>query len=371
MGPAATAGVASTTRVAPVEAAEPRYRGMTFAHEGYDGVHGYGGSASAASLDSLARLGVDALAIVPYTFMRAPDSPAALPIPQRLGTETDSAVAAAIRMAHARGWRVLLKPQIWMRDSWPGAIDFATDVEWAAFLAHYRTWLLHYADLAAAHRVDALCVGTELTRATLEHPGFWRELIAEVRTRYSGRLTYAANWGEEFERITFWADLDAVGLDAYYPLSPKPDPTDAELLAGAQSWMQVADSVSARAGRPLWLTEVGYRSAARAWQNPHAGPAGRAADPVAQRRCYRALARAAAQSPRLTGLFVWKWPSYLDHGRTNDPTDAPRHWRQDASTEFAPADPESARVLRSIYRALGRASDSLARPASAPARPYR
>ncbi len=337
-------------KVKPVATEASRWCGMTFAHEGYDGIHGYGGQATVASMDSLSRLGVDALSIVPYTFMQEPNVPMPLPIPDRRGSETDSAVIAAIRLTHERGWRVLLKPQIWMRNSWPGDIDFEQDADWQAFLQHYRTWILHYADMAAAEQVAALCIGTELTHATLEHPGFWRKLIPEIRARYKGELTYAANWGVEFEGIQFWSDLDAVGLDAYYPLSPKPDATDAQLLAGAKAWMHIADQVSARADRPLWLTEVGYRSVEVAWQNPHAGPDGRAASPEAQLRSYQAFAAAAGESPRLTGLFVWKWPSYLHFGSEEDNHN--RSWRHDASTEFAPADPLVAQTLRGIYQRM-------------------
>ena len=101
---------------------------MTFAHEGYDGLTGYGGPSVGPSLDSLTRLDVDAVAIVPYTFMRDAHTPSALPIPDRLGAETDRAVRAAIDSAHARGLRVLLKPQIWVRDAWPGEIVFDSDV---------------------------------------------------------------------------------------------------------------------------------------------------------------------------------------------------------------------------------------------------
>ncbi len=321
------------------------WRGMTFAHEGYDGIRGYGGEATEASLDSLARLHVDAIAIVPYTFMRDARTPAALPIPDRLGSETDEAVIAAIRKVHTRGWRVLLKPQIWLRDGWPGSIDFDEEADWEAFLGHYRTWMLHYAQMAAAEDVAALCIGTELTYATLEHPAFWRKLIAEIRTVYPGTLTYAANWGEEFEGIAFWAELDAIGLNGYYPLSPKPDPTDAELLQGAQTWMRMADEVSAQAGRPLWLTEVGYRSVTRAWQNPHAGVDGRAADTVAQARCYAALLRAASESERLEGIFLWKWPSFMGYGQGE--REGRRHG--DASTEFAPSAPVSADLVRRFY----------------------
>ena len=324
-----------------------QWRGMTFAHEGYDGIRGYGGTDTEASLDSLAHLGVNAIAIVPYTFMRDAGTPAALPVPEQLGGETDASVIASIQQAHQRGWAAMLKPQIWVKDSWPGEIDFASAEDWSAWQDHYRTWILHYAQLAADHEAEALCIGTELTRAALEHPAFWRKLIEDTRAVYPGTITYAANWGQEFEGITWWDAVDVMGLNGYYPLSPKPAPTDAELLAGAEAWLSMAEALSRRVGRPWWLTEVGYRSVKQAWRNPHAEVAGRASDTLAQARCYAALFRAAADSERLQGTWIWKWPSYLGYGMTDG--ERTSRWYGDARTEFAPSAPVTADLVRAFY----------------------
>ena len=40
---------------------------------------------------------------------------------------------------------------------------------------------------------------------------------------------YTANWGEEFESLSFWEAFDFIGVSAYYPLSENPQPTAAEL----------------------------------------------------------------------------------------------------------------------------------------------
>ena len=98
---------------------------MTFAHEGYRGFNGYGGDLVGQSMDSLKSMGVNAVAIVPYTFMRGIEAVDTLPIPEHYGAENDSAVRNSVREAHERGFRVMLKPQIWIRGHWPGAIDFA------------------------------------------------------------------------------------------------------------------------------------------------------------------------------------------------------------------------------------------------------
>ncbi|THH41542.1 hypothetical protein E4021_02815 [Neolewinella litorea] len=245
-----------------------------------------------------------------------------------------------IRAAHDRGLTVLLKPQIWIRGSWPGEIDFADEAGWEQFFSAYEDWILHYGKMAQAEDVAALCIGTELVHTTLKHPDRWRKIIAALREVYDGQLTYAANWGEEFENLSFWADLDVMGLNSYYPLSSEKQPTDAELQAGAHRWMQMADSISEAHDRPLWLTEVGYRSVADAWQNPHAEAGDREESLEAQARCYTALAGAVRESARLQGMFVWKWPSYLGHteGRGNT-----------RNTGFVPGGKPAASVLSGLY----------------------
>ncbi|WP_238750270.1 glycoside hydrolase family 113 [Neolewinella maritima] len=316
------------------------YAGMTFAHEGYRVFNGYGGREVAPSLDSLLSLRVNALAIVPYTFMQTANRVGELPVPTGAGSENDAAVTYAIRQAHARGLAVLLKPQIWVGGAWPGDVQFATETEWDQFFTTYEQWMLHYARMAQAEGIAALCIGTELVHATLDHPDRWRTMIKHLRRVYDGKLTYAANWGEEFEQLSFWKELDAVGLNSYYPLATGTNPTDDELHQGAQSWMQLADSISLAVERPLWLTEVGYRSVERAWTNPHADAGDRPASAIDQARCYAALLAAADASSRLQGIFVWKWPSYLGYSDRTEPEDR----------GFTPGGKPAAALLESFYR---------------------
>lgn len=318
--------------------------GMTFAHEGYRIHNGYGGEKIKPSLDSLGKLHVNALAVVPYTFMRNPNAPTTLPIPSAAGQENDWATVCSVREAHGRGWFTLLKPQIWIGGGhWPGDVDFVTNEDWDTFFANYTYWIMHYAVMAEREQIGALCLGTELVNTTLKHPERWQEIIAKVRKVYGGQLTYAANWGEEFDGFTFWEDLDAVGLNSYYPLSEKDAPTDAELLAGAREWMSMAAEASRKTKRPLWLTEVGFRSVDKAWTNPHAAGGDRDANETAQARCFSALTTAVKETPELKGMFIWKWPSYL--GREN--------WRG-GGKEFSPGGKPATAVIRTFNDAWGK-----------------
>lgn len=327
-------------KVAPIPITEGFKRGMTFAHEGYQGYNGYGGHLVAPSLDSLSRLAVNSLAIVPYTFLPGAQQVGELPISNFAGGENDAAVIHSIRQAHQRNWSVLLKPQIWVRGAWPGDINFATEAEWQQFFDRYAQWIAHYAMLAQEEGVEALCLGTEMVRSTVDHPEKWRKIIALVRSLYRGQITYAANWGEEFDNFSLWKEFDVIGLNAYYPLSEKPDATDAELLAGATQWVKAAEETAQQHQKKWWLTEVGFRSVTNAWTNPHAEAQDRPASQVSQARCYQALLQALEkEAPSLNGIYVWKWPSYLGRERR----------RASPGTEFTPGGKQAAAFLKAYY----------------------
>lgn len=292
---------------------KPFQKGFTFAHEGYRIFDGYSGHEVRPSLERLSSLGTNALAIVPYSFMPNAKQASHIPVVQQAGAENDEAVLHSFFEAEQMGFFTLLKPQIWIRGGWPGDVDMPDEASWDLFFDSYYRWMRHYALLSEIYRFDALCVGTEFTQATLKHPERWRQMIRKWRALYSGTLTYAANWGPEFEGISFWDELDYCGLNGYYPLSKSTDPSDEELQQGAEIFLERAEAVSKRFQKPIWLTEIGYRSVEKPWTGPHEEAKNRPLNDEHQRRCYDALFKALADEPWMTGMFCWKWPSYLGH----------------------------------------------------------
>ena len=210
-------------------------RGFTYAHEGYQIHNGYLSERSDASLGQLQQLGIDTVAVVPYTFMRAPTQIVPLEVPRRAGSETDEDVAHVIRRARERGLDVLLKPQIWVRRSWPGEIEGTTPADEDRLFHEYGEWIRHYALMAEELEVPLFAIGTELAKLTNGHRHRWQTLIGDIRRLYSGKLVYAANWGKEVQQVDFWDLLDYIGVDFYYPLSLDEHPTDEELVKGFEA----------------------------------------------------------------------------------------------------------------------------------------
>jgi hypothetical protein len=285
----------------------PFLRGISFSHEVRE--EGYGSAAAAAQLARMQALGANAVAIVPYAFTRAPLQ---LAIRYHGSDESDERLVTTFAQARRLGLRTMLKPQLWDPGRFTGDIAIPRDADFDSWFEDYRAWMLHEAHLATQEKADIFVLGTELegvTRAPHQVTA-WRGLIRDIRRIYSGTLTYAANWGNDFETLPFWDSLDVLGLNMYYPLAglgelPRADSARVRDLRGRLA------AISSRQGKEIVFTEIGYAATANAaaepWKEDNAP-----ADPAMQARCYQVVFEAFYREPWLAGLFWWKWPS---HGR--------------------------------------------------------
>ncbi|MHC4376762.1 MAG: glycoside hydrolase family 113 [Planctomycetota bacterium] len=271
----------------------------------------WGTDSFAAELDVLVELGCNWVQIHPYAGFR------------RDGEVTHSLDPAdpplefvrPIREAHARGLKVLVKPHLayWGTGfSWRGEVDFeGGDRE--RFWRTYTAWVTDLARITGD--ADAFCVGTELDR--LLDDDRWREIIAAVRAEHDGHLTYAPNW-TDVERVGFWDALDCIGVQAYYPLSERSDPTPQQLRRGWRRRANELFRLHRKTGKPVVFTELGYSAGPLAAREPWVSSVARAEDAAGsagvefaqalQLRCYEA-AQATLDEHRewLRGAFLWKW----------------------------------------------------------------
>ncbi len=169
--------------------------------------------------------------------------------------ERDEGLGVTTLLARELSIKTLLKPHIWLRGGgWRGDIAMGSDADWQAWFAAYRVFILHYAKLAERLDIEALAIGTELHQTVVEKPQEWYRVIREIRQVYGGKLTYSANWYREFEEVPFWADLDYIGIQAYFPLSSESKPTLATLERGWQHHLRVIEAVHKKADRPVLFT---------------------------------------------------------------------------------------------------------------------
>ncbi len=266
---------------------------------------GYPTTRSLESLEGLRNLAANSVALVPYGFSSPDHRTEIRRAGNSISTESDESIRVATADARRLGLRVLLKPQIWLSyREWPSDIDFGTDQEWNAWFESYESWILSYALLAEELRVDLFCVGTELTHPTLERPKQFRDLIAKVRRVYRGPITYAANWYEEFETITFWDAVDIVGLDNYYPLAKSSETNEKDLRSAAAEVADRIEAVALRVGKPVIFTEVGFPSVGAAGTGNHEGSP---TDLERQALLYRITFETYWSRPWFHGFYWWKW----------------------------------------------------------------
>ncbi len=292
-------------------------KGFNFAHEGYEVYNGYIGTEAALSLKELQTTGCNALAIIPYTYTGELKKPVPFPFVQSAGAENDASVIKSAHVAAELGMKVLLKPQIWSWKGWPGDFVMSSQEDWDLFFEYYSNWIYHYALLAEMYQMDMFCAGVEFQQATLQQPEAWKHMFHVIKQLYSGPVTYAANWGTEFEQSVIWDELDFMSVNFYYPLSKKENPTDAELLKTFEKQLDVLEGISKRQGKPLCITEIGYTSTSQPWIKPHSDNDEYPTSEEAQQRCYEIMFQALSDEDWVKGMFLWQWPSYLDYATRN------------------------------------------------------
>jgi hypothetical protein len=249
------------------------------------------------------------------------------------GTVADDELRRVIRVAHANGLRILLKPHVDVEDGTDRAlIDPADRVAW---FRSYRALVVGYARLAAELGVEEFAVGTEL-RALSGDRAPWLDVVAAVREVYSGQLVYAANY-TEYDRVAFWDAVDLAGIDVYWPLAAQPTADAAVLQRAFEARRDGLAALSERIGRRILFTEAGFPSQRGGVTAPWEARRDTAVDQDEQAAAYTALLATFTGQPWWAGVFWWTWtvahqhdvntPAALDHSvRGKRAAEVLRHW---------------------------------------------
>lgn len=263
-------------------------------------------------LDLLVQHQVEWVTLVPYGDQREAHAPTL-----RHGRHTDwrkrrdSSFVQQARAAHSRGLHVMMKPHIWMvGDTWRNEISMRSEADWDRWFEQYRSFILHYAELAQREEMAALCIGTELHATIKEAPERWRKLISEIKTVYKGKLVYAANWYEEFEEVSFWDELDYIGIQAYFPLEDHEGGSVAALNKAWEPHRNRIERLAKQWNRPVVFTEIGYKSTPNAAEKPWEWERMASLSPISfemQAHCYEAFFQTFWDEPWFAGVHWWKW----------------------------------------------------------------
>ncbi|MEO0600450.1 MAG: hypothetical protein AAF211_03385 [Myxococcota bacterium] len=305
-------------------------RGMTVSCPTWGGE--WGSDAMVATLDELRGDGMNWVAIHPYARIRGTGEVTFRPLDP---ANPPRWLDRPIKEAHARGMKIFIKPHLayWGSPfSWRGEIEFPDPEARKRFFDSYQAWMTSIA--AVVKDADAFAVGTELGRLS-GHDKEWREVIQAVRGVFPGSLTYAANW-DEVDRVPFWDALDTVGVQAYFPVVTGyagVTPSKTELDAGWDRILGRMRALSARTGKPIVFTELGYDAHLEAPMKPWASGRRSEQGEAVQRASLRAAMRALDREPQVVGAFLWKWfPGEAQYG------------------DFRMSTPANRAVIRSVWK---------------------
>jgi hypothetical protein len=359
-GIAVTAGL----NVSPSEAQTTSWSPFYLTYKGFNYVSYYNGAyENADSLPALVGTGANAAAL---TLEYGIDVQNSAVYADATYTDSLTALAATITEANSRGLSVMVRPLIDFLD--PAKIGSYSVGDWrsvynptdaTAFFASYKTMIVSVAQVAQENGAAILCIGAELDQlAGPAYLAYWTDIIASVRAVFSGKLTYSADWDDDISpwqgqhgltagtgglatQISYWNELDYLGIDMYAPISDAANPVLANLIAGwtltpsdptslavtgSQSLISYFESVATQTGKPLLFTEIGYESASDAAKQPF-GTSTNIYDPAQQANLYQAFFDAWQQSGNssLIGIYFWNWdPNAAEVGPGNGPNFSPQ-----------------------------------------------
>ena len=297
------------------------------------------GAIDAQHVQPVLKVHASHVALMPFAFMKDLADPSLVFNTDRQWFgETEKGLVHYAHEFKKKHIKVMVKPQIWVsKGRFTGLIAMTSEEDWSLFEARYEKYILAYAVIAEKIQAAILCVGTELGDFVAQRPKFWNELIAKIKRVYKGKLTYAANW-DEFKRVSFWGQLDFIGVDAYFPLSAEKTPTVADFEKGWQPHKKEIKMVQQRYQKSILFTEYGYRSVDFTGQNPwDSNHVEGGVNLLAQANATQAIYNQFWKEDWFAGGFIWKWFHNHSDSGGND------------NNRFTPQNKPAEILLRKLY----------------------
>lgn len=295
-----------------------------FKVQGFGALSEYNGqfstAAAAQAFQQMAALGSNSVELTTRIWTDNKTSNDVLEVPAK--TESDASLLAGFQAAKSAGLAVVFKPDITGLDGTISSALRPSDVD--AFFASYKTEIVHLATVAQQGGVGTFAIGNELSALTgSQYASYWNDIITSVRDVYHGNLTYAAAT-DEASHVSFWAQLDTIGVNTYAQLTSSTNPSVADLVnawesvpfnpyyAAAFDYKSPVDflhSLALEYGKPLLMTEVGYRSIDGAAINPGGGSSNVTFDAQDQADAYNAFMQVWTShgGTWLKGVEFWQW----------------------------------------------------------------
>ena len=176
-------------------------------------------------------------------------------------TISDDELIQMIAYAHKAGLIVALKPTANCKNgAWRAHINFFDkdvhcEPKWSNWFASYTEFQLHYAKIAQQTGCEMFIAGCEMVMSERREVE-WRKLISDIRTVYSGPVTYNTDKYQE-DNVTWWDCVDYICSSGYYPLG---------------EWDKELDRIEAvvkKFNKPFFFAECGCMSTEGSSKRPN------------------------------------------------------------------------------------------------------
>lgn len=216
-------------------------------------------------------------------------------------TVDDEELINMIQAAHEMGLQVALKPTVNCKDgTWRAFINFfdedvPCEPKWSNWFCSYTEFQLHYAKIAEQTGCEIFIAGCEMVM-TERREAEWRKLIADIKSVYSGPVSYNTDKYQE-HRVQWWDCVDIISSSGYYPIG---------------DWEKELDRIEKvvmKFNKPFFFAEAGCMSTEKSSLTPNNW---NVKGPVAleeQREWYQAMFTAGDKRDWLYGFAVWDWAS--------------------------------------------------------------
>lgn len=250
------------------------------------------------SLDNLkTRTGADFIILVPNGIQETPQSEEISYTTD--ATMSDGELTAMIEYAHKIGLRVALKPTANCKNgTWRAHINFFDkdvhcEPKWSNWFASYTDFQLHFAKLAEKTGCEMFIAGCEMVMSE-RRADEWRKLIADIKTVYSGPVSYNTDKYQE-DNVTWWDCVDVISSSGYYPL---------------KDWEQELDRIEAvvkKFGKPFFFAECGCMSTEGSSKVPNDWSVRGEVNLQEQEDWYKAMFTACKKRDWVGGFCLWDW----------------------------------------------------------------
>ncbi len=236
---------------------------------------------------------------------------------------TKEGIATIAGYARDYGLKIMIKPNVEIQNGDVKEYQPIDEGGWLNWEADYADFILQYAELADSLNAEIFCIGNSYSIAVQERPQFWANLIQDVRAIYSGDITYAADW-QNVENVSFWEDLDYIGVNAFYPVSYHQTPEVNYMRLSWQNHLSELESLHQNHTKPILFTEYGYRSCDQpAWNmallDEYADNGTLVPNMQAQRNAYDAFYQSVWVQDWVAGGFIHNWEyDYNGYGGLDD-----------------------------------------------------